>query len=652
MSVQTMDFFGNQDAARRKTSILIFYLVCSVVCIVLAVYVAFALFIQGVALQSADATAAQPGMWNPSLFAGVATATVAVVLVGSFYKILMFRDGGHVVAESMGGTPIQPSTANVAERRLLNVVEEMAIASGTPVPPVYIMEESGINAFAAGFAPTDAVIGVTRGCIENLSRDELQGVIAHEFSHILNGDMRLNIRLIGVLHGILLIGTTGYFIFRTAAYSGGSRRRDKDGTAGLVVLGLAIYAVGYIGVFFGRLIKSSVSRQREFLADAAAVQFTRNPDGIAGALKKIGGYANGAKIDAAGAEAASHLFFCNALSQSFFGLMATHPPLDERIRRIDPAFTERAAVTSVQHSDDDPVSRLQSVADNPPIRQDGKIAIDAGEVTAHIGAPTSDHLDYAAALLAAMPDVVASKLQDAYGAQALIYSLLIHDDAAVREAQLGQLDRGIDSPVYMNVTELLSVIDQAVTPEMRLPLVDRAIPTLRTLSEPQYYTFKQTIESLSAADNTIDLFEYALKRVVTRHLDPYFGLSRRDKIKYYSLKPFSGECADLLSVLAYCGHSDPDQVYQAYRNALVLLGIPAADFPLPDRQECDLGRVDRALNTFVSLSSPLKKTIIRACAACIATDGYVTITEAELFRAIADCLDCPAPPFIAGQQIG
>ncbi|MFQ5793071.1 MAG: M48 family metallopeptidase [Acidobacteriota bacterium] len=335
-----MDFFDHQDRAHRNTRWLVFYFVCAVILIICSVYVAVSAALFGFRERLHAGAAFAP--WDLDRFLWIATATLTIVAVGSLYKIYALSEGGEAVARWLGGRPIDPNTQVLKERQLLNVVEEMAISSGVPVPSVFLLEESGINAFAAGFAPADAVIGVTRGAMELLSRDELQGVMAHEFSHILNGDMRLNLRLMGVLNGILVIAVVGYMILRGGRFS--SRRRD-GGTA-IVLLGVALLVIGWVGVFFGKLIKAAVSRQREFLADASAVQFTRNPDGIAGALKKIGGLVHGSRIDNARAEEASHFFFSDGAYRSLgqkpppsrLQFMATHPPLTDRIRRIDPSF--------------------------------------------------------------------------------------------------------------------------------------------------------------------------------------------------------------------------------------------------------------------------------------------------------------------------
>ena len=325
-----MDFFANQDKARKQTKVLVIYFVIAVLCIIASVYIASLLIFYG-----ADARQQPPGapppelvLWDPQLFLYVVLGTLSVVITGSLYKTAALAKGGSAVAESLGGRLVDPNTTHPDERKLRNVIEEMAIAAGVPVPKIYVLDdEKGINAFAAGHTPDDAAIGVTRGCMTLLDRDELQGVIGHELSHVLNGDMRLNLRLMGVIFGILCLAVIG----RVLMYSRGGRNRNP-----LMFLGLALIVIGAIGVFFGRLIQAALSRQREFLADASAVQFTRNPAGLSGALQKIGGV--GSQVASAHAGEASHMFFGNGMGKSFLGILATHPPLTERIRAIDPSW--------------------------------------------------------------------------------------------------------------------------------------------------------------------------------------------------------------------------------------------------------------------------------------------------------------------------
>src|SRR5487761_2174898 len=323
-----MNFFEQQDAARRHTMRLVVLFLLAVVAIVVAVNFVAALACVGIAANTATGGARLNA--PASFYAIVTLATLALIAGGSLAQIAGLAGGGAALARMMGARQIATQSGDPAERRLLDVVEEMAIASGIAVPQVFVMDdEQSINAFAAGYSPDQAAVVVTRGTLEHLNRDELQGVIGHEFSHVLNGDMRLNLRLMGVLGGILLLTTLG----RMLAYS--SSRRDSKGAA-FVLLGFGLIVIGYIGVFFGRLIQASVSRQREFLADASSVQFTRNPDGIGGALAKIG--QSGSRVDHPRAAEANHLFFGEAIASDFADvfpdLMATHPPVGERLKRI------------------------------------------------------------------------------------------------------------------------------------------------------------------------------------------------------------------------------------------------------------------------------------------------------------------------------
>ena len=326
-----MNFFESQDAAKRNTGKLIFLFALAVISLILVTNL-MVMFIFGVFSSEMTSMAASNSIslrWE--IFAAVGVGVALVILVGSLYKIAALSGGGSRIAEMMDGRLLVSGSDDFKERRLLNVVEEMAIASGTPVPPVYVMEEKGINAFAAGYSPSDAVIGVSRGALNTLSREQLQGVIAHEFSHILHGDMRINIRLIGVLHGIMVLGIIGYHLLR----SGSRSRRSKD-SGGIVALGLGLVVVGYVGTFFGNLIKAAVSRQREYLADASAVQFTRNPEGIAGALMQIGQHSEKSYLQHPGSNEISHALFEEGSVMAMSRLYATHPPLEERIGAILP----------------------------------------------------------------------------------------------------------------------------------------------------------------------------------------------------------------------------------------------------------------------------------------------------------------------------
>ena len=577
--------------------------------------------------------------WDPELLGGVALGVLIVVGGGSLYKISQLRAGGRVVAEQLGGRLLHPDTRDHGERMLQNVVEEMAIASGTPTPPVYLLEgEQGINAFAAGFSPNDAVVGVTRGAVEQLDRDELQGVIAHEFSHIMNGDMRLNIRLMGVLHGILIIGIIGYFLFRSAMWSSMARRsRDNSGMA-FLALGVGLIAIGSLGTFFGNWIKASVSRQREFLADASAVQFTRNPLGLAGALKRIGGLAEGSLIASPNAPEASHLFFGQALRGGLQSIFATHPPLGERIARLDPSFAaEQSTKAGAGAAQAVGVSGVAALA--PAAVEPARLAVE--HAVRDIGTPTPAHLAYAGELVRSLPEPLRHAAHEAYGARAVVYSLVIDADPQARTRQLARLD-GFAEPGVADLTRRLLPLAESLPAHARMPLIDMTLPALRDLSSQQYGVFRANLEELVRADDKIDLFEWTLQRILLAHLTPAFERVRAPRVKHTTLKAVRESSRVLLSALSLArAGAEPKEAWGRAASALGVLQ------PKLSATECSLARIDDALFALSHTSPAIKKQLLHACADYIAEDGSVSVAEAELLRATADTLGCPMPPLLA-----
>jgi Zn-dependent protease with chaperone function len=663
-----MNFFERQEEARRSTRKLVGLFLLAVFLIVLAVYLAIAL----AATWAGDSVSLD--VWNLTVFGWVAAFTLTVIVVGSLYKIATLRSGGQAVGRLLGGRPLQPNTRDLKERRLLNVVEEMALASGMAVPTVYVLDqEKGINAFAAGFGPGDTVIGVTRGCLDLLSRDELQGVIGHEFSHALNGDMRLNLRLMGLLHGILVIAMIGYWILRTAGSGGSSSSSSKKGGGGQIAfLGLAFLAIGGVGVFFGRLIKSAVSRQREFLGDAAAVQFTRNPSSIAGALKKIGGLTAGSRIANPHAEEASHLFFGNGMGKGIFAklddMLATHPPLLDRIKRIEPNFdgklppVDAGAVSQAQQQAAQEeeaggfVPRLAPKAAAPaPQAAPAAVApravdVDPGRIANSVGTLDQAHLELAASFLARLPAALRDAARDPSGACAIVFGLLLDRDPALRRGQLDALETAVEAPIHAETRKLAPALDQCPV-EARLPLLDLALPALRRLSEPQYRVFRSAVERLIAADAKLSLFEFTLQRILLRHLEPHFHPSRPAGVAYGSLRAVSRQASLLISILAHAGQAQAERATRAFAAGAAHLADTRAVASLLPFEQCGLADLDRALAALVQAAPAMKRKLLEACAATIAYDKRVTIQEGELLRAISDSLDCPMPPFLPGQAL-
>lgn len=676
------DFFEQQDIARKKSGRLVLLLIAAMVGIVLVTYPIIAgvfFLIAGGASDPVDPGQAQQGVsfWNPVLFLAVSVGTLALVSLSSLYKVSSLKaGGGGSVARSLGGEPVSPDTRDLDERKLLNVVEEMAIASGIPVPPVYILQhERGINAFAAGYKPDDAVLGVTRGAVETLSRDELQGVIAHEFSHILNGDMRLNIRLMGIIFGILVIGVLGRIAMRVVFYSGG-RKKDARVMIAVLVVGLLLMMIGAIGVFFGKLIKAAVSRQREFLADASAVQFTRNPEGIGSALKKLGGHARGSRVENPHAEEAAHMFFGSAVN-NWIGSMATHPPLPERIKRIDPSWNGEFPDPSEQRARPerkkpakpnrggagiDMVPGMPQVPGVPGgmvgAVVTGAVIADAagggateraqGSAVDNIGRLDDAHIAYARELIASIPGSLHEAARHPNGARAVVFVVLLDEDPAVRDKQLTHLDANAD-PAVAGVTRQLAPAGDQLPREARLSLIDLCLPALQRMSPEQYAVFKGNVDTLIEADERIDLFEWTLRRLLTRHIEAHLFRPSDPKVHYYALKPVAEHCTVLLSTLARVGSSDEQEVHSAFALGAQALGLDG--LVLADPAACRLSAVGRGFDEMVKLSPREKKKLLHGCAAVIAADGAVTVSEGQLMRAVADSLDCPMPPLLPGQKL-
>ena len=621
------DFFRQQDLARRNTGRLVLLFALAVLGVVVSVLVfaaaLTAFFNRDPETHTWDWAAAT----DPHLLILVLAGVLVVVVGGSLIRIAELRAGGRLVAEELGGRLLNPNTSEPSDRRLLNVVEEMAIASGVSTPPVYVMDgETGINAFAAGFSAQDAVIGVTRGAATALDRDELQGVIAHEFSHILNGDMRLNFRLMGMLHGLFLIGALGYVLLRVRVTT-------------FVVIGAGLSVVGFSGTFFGNLIKAAVSRQREFLADASAVQFTRQPEGIAGALRKIGGLATGSKVESPNAPQASHLFFGRATS-GLNAVFSTHPPLAKRITRIDPSWDGKFPELPAEVVEALSAVGLASTAG-------GEVAALAGAEVANavsqVGQPTPAHLQYAAELIDGLPGPVVAAAHEPYGARAVVYALLLDHAPEPRRSQLRHLEAAADHGVYEETLRLASQVEE-LGRRMRLPLLEIALPALRVLSSWQYQRFQENVVELVEADDSLDLFEWSLRRILLRDMQAYFGRLGPRRVRHASVRSVASSLAVLVSVLAYVGDRNPQAAERAFAAGWRVLSLPKRRL-LP-HDACGFNELDAALVELDRSLPQVKKRTLEAAVACITADRQVTVDETELLRAVSASMSCPMPPIL------
>ena len=649
-----MNFFERQAQSRTLSRQLVWLFLLAVTIVVTAVS---AVIISLLATFQTDSPQAR-GLLLPDTVwladhAGLVTLIVGsvlgVIVMASLYKTSVLSGGGGVVARAAGGARVPTDTTDPQLRRLLNIVEEIAIASGVPMPAVYVLpQETGINAFAAGFNPSNAAIAVTRGSLELLDRAELQGVIAHEFSHIVNGDMRLNIRLMGLLFGLTVVAGIARTVLRLMPRISGrsdDRSSGKSGGALLAVFAVAalVYVIGYIGLFFGRMIQAAVSRKRESLADASAVQFTRDPHGLRDALVKIGASSSGSTLIAADADAVAHMLFAPGMARLF----ATHPPLEERIRAIDPQFNasefaqaraelvtrqsqparDNAATDSAQQS----LTRLLNTA----------VGLEAGALVQQVGQPTPPHIALAQAIRISLPAAVLKAADQGSDALVLMLALALDRRPEVRAPQLRFIAQQLSEPTAQACETWLLITDQ-LNPLQRQPALLRLLPTLRQLPLAERNSLLRCLNGLLQRGGRVSIEQYSLRKLAQVQLRDVDMITSRPG--YSSLAALNNEAGLLLATLAEHGHENSAQALPAFQRGMQHL-FPGAPLQYPVPEDWPL-HLDRAFNRLDTLTASGKEKLLQAMVHTISHDGKVDAREAELLRATCACLHCPLPPIL------
>ncbi len=651
-----MNFFEHQDRARKTTRRLVLFFILSVLLII----VILSLVITALFAFSADDSVWSAGidnyfsyLFDRHLGTVLIVAVVTLLLVGGATLVRMVRlaQGGRVVAEMMGGRRVEADTRDFKEKRLLNVVDEMAIASGTTRPAVYVMDdEPGINAFAAGYTPNNAVVAVTRGTLDTLNREELQGVIAHEFSHILNGDMRLNIRMLGVLAGILLIGNIGLFLMRSTYYTRLGRSRDARVVIAVLLLGLALAVVGYIGVLFGRLLQSGVSRQREFLADASAVQFTRYPDGIASALNKIRYETDGSLLRAMRAGEVNHMCFGESVRIRFFSAaFASHPPLEERIRRIQPGFDlDRKPVMETEAAPEqgEAQPRDAGMADNPFSEAVAGLAATASRrattesMVASTGTLTPEQIQYGAALREGLPDGIKQAVATDRGVRALLYSMVLDADANRRERQVNLITAQDDAVAGRHAWDLYDAVS-GLGERYRWPLLEISLPVIAAAPAQTREQVRRLVRELVMFDGRVDYSEFVVLLAVESLLAE--RAERADRYRYRRLSRLREEICRLLGLLARAGTDKREQQLQAFQAGAAHCGFD--DSALPPVQGSRFSDFVRAIDKVRRLTPLKKQVLIEAFTKVVLHDGEINAREEELLRILAGAMEVPLAPF-------
>ena len=659
-----MNFFAQQDQARRKTYQLVGLFALAVVGIVVGVNLVLLLALGSQQMEEAGSWTAVIRQ-NPDLFVVVTVGILGLIAGATAVRMAKLRQGGSKVAEMLGGSRVSADSTDPLERRLLNVVEEMALATGAPVPAVYVLrEEAGINAFAAGYSPADAAVAVTRGTLETLNRRELQGVIAHEFSHVVNGDMRLNTRLMGVLFGILVLTVVGRLVMYGTRFRGGGR--GGQGAMALMLAALALLVLGYIGVFFGRLIKAGVSRQREYLADASAVQFTREPEGIAGALKKIGAAQEGSVLQSPETEEVNHMLFGEGF-QAMSGLLASHPPLLQRIQAIEPHFDQEALQRFAekwqrqQAAAAERAAAREEMEHGPPghalpglggLPGGGAIpaAVVTGILLAEHAAGERDAASPAAARqIAALPKPLYQAVHTEGEAATAVLYLLLNADAGVREAQLEAVAGTLGEAAVARLREWWDAGVRAA-PEQRLPLLELAVPTMRQRPPEQLQQLDALIATLVRADRRISVFEYALGTLFRAHMRDVLTPTRARPGGRHGLGAAQAAVRDVLAVVARAGAADEAAAEAAYQAGIARLELPdPPSYAFPEEWPRAL---DAALAQLDHLKLPHLETLVAALGETVTHDRHVTLEEFELLRALCGALHCPVPPLAEAGEAG
>lgn len=639
-----MNFFEAQDRAKRASRRLVIAYIIATALIVLGVVV-----VVGGALYLNRPTQSINALVNREapflLTTGV--ITLLFILGASVYKTASLSAGGGRVAEQLGGTQVATDTTDFQRRRLRNVVEEMSIASGVPVPDIYVLDrESGINAFAAGYAPGDAAIAVTRGALDRLERDELQGVIAHEFSHVLNGDMRLNIRLMGVLFGILALGLVGRMILRGSHRTSIASSNRGRGAPVALAIGAGLALLGMIGLVAARIIKAAVSRQREQLADASAVQFTRQTEGLANALKKIGGFAEGSYLTATDPEEVSHMLFGSGMKLS--GLFATHPPIVERIRALDPSFSEqdfdRIRAEGLAPAAAAVDSRSAGFA---PAAATGISVTTPADIAETVGNPDIGDVEYARMLRPDIPDDLYDAAHSDELAWLLALALVLDRDGKSLGRQMDLLAARIGEARTRRIGDFRETLAQAPA-EVRLPLLEIAFPAIRHRPEAQLRFLVDLAGKLINIDDRFDLYEYCFYRVLRANLDQ--SLRPRARQRRARRRDLRKAALDLVSLVARHGHSSPESQRAAFAAGTAELGAWARDAAPESAERDSVQTLDDGLDTLAALNPENRRRLVRALAAAAAHDAQITAVEADLIRAVCAALECPLPPMLVNRR--
>jgi Zn-dependent protease with chaperone function len=625
-----MDFFEHQSRAKSQSVKLYFLFSFVVLVVCLLVFCLISWFI-------GESENLKDLAWSPYLLFLTLIVVSATIISVSLSKIKELSGGGWVIANALGGQLITSNSLHPLKRRILNVVEEMAIASGMPVPPVYLLKENGINAFAAGFSTEDAVIGVTVGCLEKLNRDQLQGVMAHEFSHILNGDMRINIRMSGIIFGIVCIARIGQSIMDHCDESNYSKD-EKDKKSRWYLLGVGLFIIGIFGGYLGAIIRSAVSRQREYLADASAVQFTRNPSGIAEALERIGGFTKSSKIRNPRSREFCHMFFGPCMKN----LLETHPPITKRIIRINPNWNKKFPNTNKLSEG----KIFEKINFNLNQFSSGKPKTSSDIAQPVLKAETiyeklnRSNLNYAKNLISNIPKSIKNLSEDPFGANCVLFAMILDHDQAIRNKQL-KIIRGLTNSTISIETNKVWPQLEKLDCEKKFTLSEKAASQLLYLTENQLKKFNMVFDKLMKEDGKLKLFEWSLSKVIENKIEHLKSPGKRIHGRL-SIKSRLTESSLILGAISHYGQNDVE-ANLSYNEGFGFLSSTMKR-KLPKKNDCTFSNLNRALSRLKQLNPLAKRKLLTACEITAKHDKIINNVEFQIIRGVASSLACPIGP--------
>ena len=569
------------------------------------------------------------------------------------------KGGGAYIAQVMGGELLE-TPKDLKETQIINVVEEMAVASGLPRPRIYIFpNEFSINAVTAGLDHDDAIIALTCGAVTHLSRDELQCVVAHEFAHILNGDYALNLTMAGWLSGLLFFSVKGLELLSVTSdaankYINNTKQGDVGALLLITIVGVILYVGGGIGKLGAELVQAAISRQREYMADAFAVQFTRNPASLAGALKKIAGYPRRGTIKNSRALMMKSFFIASPTQSQ--DLWQTHPPLEERITTLDPHWDGKivpielppipqrnysilghdglGATTGGQH-------QLMETAEKLPTGWPGALVL--GLLATGSGGIRQKNLigqgmTAATSLCKEIPAKLLKATTEPAFADPLIAAIFCRN-ADFKAAHLEIIRSGLGPEAAAWAEDFQPLMADS----FRLPLLSLATPALKAFNAEQRLRLAKTIKELIEADGKLDLFEIAAWQILKKHL----GLTKPKSYSYQSgLAGLAGsiqkDAVTIVSAMAHLGSDSREKAEAAFAVGMTHF-TQWPSFDLLPSDAVTSKELALALDRFSGVSEKIKNTLVLATVGAALHDHQITQKEYELLRALAAALDIPLP---------